>query len=281
MATLPDAAHDYICWLETEITKTSQELAKAKAEYDALKSHYDKTVSWLAQLEIYCAAITATNLCVEKLIALLDSAFVQTDSVSNNANDAAAAFIHIVEDVKKLSCCIEKIKCLLEGLGSQIPGDDPLRKPFDALLACVKEAFTAVKEVLSAIMLVLENTDLLFAGLDDNPVRPGLAGYFLLLKKTLTPPDQQSHHLACLDLNGAEVNPPYCSLLTFPLGNPPDDYYELVTGLCADVRTKLYDPDGLRDKLKEKEAEKIKKQTCFDSLQAAFTAAGAAKACKK
>jgi hypothetical protein len=278
MTTVPDAAHDYICTLETQVKAALAELKNASATRDVAFSKYNKTLAWLEQLKVYCLAIEKTNLHATALIAILENAINQACIVADSASFGVDALRYLLLDLKKVGCCVEKLVAKADELKAKFPAldaTDPIMVAHKNLQDALNDAFTCIKDAIAALLTNLEMTELLVTSLADSTDSPGLTGYLEILKDDFATGDNRSDYLpACSFANG-------CNDIVFPLTVVNSPYFKSTTQDCQNVENEIYATGGLLEKYETAQNDMNAKKTCYEALKAALDAAKAAKTCAK
>jgi hypothetical protein len=289
LATTPDAGQLYVDKLKNRFEEAKQELDKAKANYNACLSEFNKSVAWEAQLRKCLDAINQTDLLSDQLNKLLINATNQVEKVGKVSECSVNAFRHMLNDLKNVSCCIEQYRNYVlnllntfpKGPNSNIPDKDPLVESFNKLLAGLEEAFKYAIQLVKDMLLVLQNGEMLWKGLYTLPnnnqdvKNPSLFSFIFDIQSEFKGDEGQP---VC---DATEFPGSSCSKPNFPLRDNGNEFLlSLETGQKA-AWEKLYKgSDSLRARLESALQAKNQAQTCYDAIQTAFQAALAANACK-
>lgn len=291
LATMPDAGQLYVDRLKARFEEAKQELDKAKANYDACLSEFNKAVAWEAQLRKCLDALNQTDLLSDQLDTLLTNAKNQVEKVGRVAECSVTAFRHMLNDLQTVSCCIEQYKKYVfeligkipKGPNSGISDKDPLIESFNKLLAGLEEAFKCAIQLIKDMLVVLQNGEMLWKGLyilpnaNQGVKNPSLYGFIADIQAEFNSDEGQP---VC---DATEFPGSSCSKPRFPLRDKGNAF---LLGLESEQQAawkKLYDstnPNNLRDLLEKALQAKNQAQTCYDAVKAAYEAALAANACK-
>jgi hypothetical protein len=269
MATGPDDAQEYICELEEQLNDAKLALDLSKATLDSYQQEYTRTNNWLIQLKLYCDAISKTDDLARGLKVQLENTLNQTKIAGDVTCYAVDAYRWMLLDLETVAKCTEALKIYIKELMDTFPttldAKDPVREAYQKLLDCLSAAMLQIAEALALLLAALEKVELLWKGVGD----PGLSKYLSQLAEyfcTATP--KPEYYPPC------EYN---CDKPIFPLSDNKNTYYTTTMDACESVAGDLAE---LKTALDEAQRDKNTKQTCYDALKAALTAAQAAKACK-
>lgn len=272
-ATQPEDAKDYIQLLESQLADATNQYHTSQAEATKTKAELARAEAWQSLLGGCLDSVEKTDRLAVDVIAGFKKSKNRASDICSNAARSFKAFQWMLDDMVRLTQCIEEFKCEVDkcvnALSSANPSD-PLIVGLKKLQKALEDAINCARTALTEWLNVLKASQQLARQVGDK--KGDALGFDALLQALLDDFEKGNSRFDYTGI-GSWTTCTAPARPAFPLSG---DIQKLETGI-ADVEKCLKD---LYSKYDTAATDMAEAKACKDALEAALKAATETNACK-